>query len=137
MKKKLSKDESIYQLSITEIAFVLSVLLVLLLSFRLNDSLKLVNSQKNMIEHLDNIISLYLGPSVLDPNSSDDLMPCNKCIAHVRSIPIKDAEKYTYIGENIIKSMKKKDLDEKDLYAFYEELLKSSKALAQKLFNVS
>lgn len=130
MKKKLSKDESIYQLSITEIAFVLSVLLVLLLSFRLNDSLKLVNSQKNTIEHLDNIISLYLGPSVLDPNSSDDLMPCNKCIAHVRSIPIKDAEKYTYIGENIIKSMNKKDLDEKDLYAFYEELLKSSKAIS-------
>ena len=88
MKKKLKKDDSIYQLSITEIAFVLSVLLVLLLSFRLNDSLKIVDSQQDKIEQLDKIISLYLGPSVLDPNS-DDLMPCNKCISYVRSIPYK------------------------------------------------
>ena len=131
MKKKLKKDDSIYQLSITEIAFVLSVLLVLLLSFRLNDSLKIVDSQQDKIEQLDKIISLYLGPSVLDPNSTDDLMPCNKCISYVRSIPFKDAEKYTYIGENVIKSMNKKDLTEKELYAFYEELLKSSKAISQ------
>jgi len=131
MKKKLKKDDSIYQLSITEIAFVLSVLLVLLLSFRLNDSLKIVDSQQDKIEQLDKIISLYLGPSVLDPNSTDDLMPCNKCISYVRSIPYKDAEKYTYIGENVIKSMNKKDLTEKELYAFYEELLKSSKAISQ------
>lgn len=104
----MEKNDSVFQVSLTEIAFTLILLLVMLLGVRLAHSIRTENAlqdevtaQKNYIRMLQKTATGSLCQP--DPNDPIDIMqPCIQCIAKTSQRTKKDAKKLIALGENLL-----------------------------------
>ncbi len=109
------KNDNVFQISLTEIAFTLILLLVLLLGFRLNESFDEIKKQKDMIENQINELNKKTkelekfnrirnlgGVCKLNPNDPiEALMPCYACISNVEKISRTEAKDSLDLGRDL------------------------------------
>ena len=129
-------NESVFQLSLTEIAFTLVLLLILLLGFKLSDTLfelrskeqtiemqkkdlqrlssqidehkKQINNQANDIKRFRDLLNTYSRLIKIDPDDpADNLAPCWQCIAGKKELTEDEVQKRYYLGEEILKALAK------------------------------
>jgi hypothetical protein len=131
------KDE-VFQVSLTEIAFTLILLLVLLLGMKLVNSHREVEQQRETIaeqhEQINSILKelkQYGGICSVDPEDPiDPMMPCNKCVSVVGRISKSDAAHAIDLGKKLVEQFnaKKPQLSHEEYSAL---LLKTAAKIAE------
>lgn len=112
-----SKDDSVFQVSLTEIAFTLVLLMLLLLGHRLfvtlqeiNQQQDLIDRQREQIQKYENIqanLQKFGGMCTPDPEDPiDTMMPCVKCLSVAGRLSKEDSAKSIDLGKNMVEQWK-------------------------------
>lgn len=117
------KDDSVFQVSLTELAFTLVLILLLLLGWRVGN----LSKQLEVAKEITN-----MGICKLDPNENfvDTLMPCAKCVAKVEDLDVKDARMSIDLGKELVEQFKSHNTSKKSLEDFKKEMAEAAKKLA-------
>ena len=111
------KDDSVFQVSLTEIAFTLVLLMLLLLGHRLVVTLQEISQQKSLIdqqreqiqkyEYIQNNLQKFGGMCTPDPEDPiDTMMPCVKCLSVAGRLTKEDSAKSIDLGKNMVEQWK-------------------------------
>ncbi len=114
-------DSNVFHLSLTEIAFLIILALVLLLGFPLKEHIE-------ELEALQNCRMQQSDPKVNPDEPESLLLPCDRCVANRYGVSLQEAKRIQEIGHlaaNYFQS--KEDLSEEDIEKFAETLQSSEK----------
>lgn len=138
------KNDSVFQVSLTEIAFTLILLLVLLLGLKITDLTTNVEKQKKItetqrldlekktreIKSLQDLISHYGGICKPDPEDPiDPMMPCVKCVSVMGKISKKEASEAISLGRSLLEQYNAHDGQKNISYEDFAEQLKKAAAM--------
>ena len=127
-----AKDDSVFQVSLTEIAFTLVLLMLLLLGHRLAVSLQEISRQKELIEHYEYISqnkTKFGGMCTPDPEDPiDTMMPCIKCLSVAGKLTKEESSRSIELGRNLLEQWKAHDSKVK-----FDEYQKKVSEIANKL----
>jgi hypothetical protein len=143
------REDSVFHVSLTEIAFTLILLLVMLLGIRLYSvghevktqaaELKAKNEQIDRYQNeIRQLVAKELGglckPDPEDPIES--MMPCNKCVSVVAKIPKNEAANAIALGRKLLDQWK--SLSNEDYKNFEKTVIETAEKLArgEKFINV-
>lgn len=129
----IDKDSNVFHLSLTEIAFLIILALVLLLGFPLRENLLKNENLEQEIEDLK-ICKLLPDDPKVDPDRPEShLYPCDRCVANNYNIPLEEARQLREIGRAASIYLKdEKDISPQKIQEFAEHL-KKSKSLVQEI----
>lgn len=128
----VKKDDSVFQVSLTELAFTLVLLMLLLLGWRLADIFNEKNNlQKNLSEFqaLQSRLGGICKPDPEDP--IEPMMPCIKCVSEVGKMNKEEARQAIDFGKELVEQFKANKKIEKSLDDFKEEMILVAQKLAQ------
>lgn len=121
----MKKHDEVFEISLTEIAFTLVLLLVMLLGTRLftehsvsMEQKKIIAQQKEALDSLSQLTGLCK-PDPEDPISP--MMPCNKCVSQVAHISKKEAAESIDLGRDLSRILR--EIDPKANYQDYKDKL--------------
>lgn len=136
------KKDSVFQVSITEIAFTLILLLVLLLGIKLMHNADELNQQhetivrqeQKLIEMKEALTRITQYGGICRPDEDDPvdpMMPCNKCVSVIGKISKDDAAKAIDIGRKVVEQWNAHKKDGQDFKQFANDLLNTASLIAQ------
>ena len=136
------KKDSVFQVSITEIAFTLILLLVLLLGIKLMHNADELNQQhetivrqeQKLIEMKEALTRITQYGGICRPDEDDPvdpMMPCNKCVSVIGKISKDDAAKDIDIGRKVVEQWNAHKKDGQDFKQFANDLLNTASLIAQ------
>ena len=140
------KSDSVFQVSLTEIAFTLVLLLLLLLGARLTDvetrldtkseelqqSLLLIEKQKAELAMVQKINNRYGGVCTTLPDDPlDNMMPCEKCVAAAGKMTRDEAKKSIAFGKQLFEQWKAHSQDKKSFAEFKRKMEEAATKLAK------
>lgn len=135
MSKNRSKgNDFIFNLSLSEVAFIIILALVLLLGWPLKEKLEENKDLQNVLkESVDEnkklqVCKLLPEDPQVDPDRPEtQLLPCDRCVANVRDISLEDARQIREIGE-MTKVILTRVKDEKEASKRIQQLLQQSES---------
>lgn len=124
--------DSVFQVSLTELAFTLVLLMLLLLGWRLAD----VYSERNSLhanllacQELQNHLGGICKPDPEDP--IEPMMPCIKCVSVRGKMSKDEARQSIEFGKELVEQFKAHNQTDKSLDAFKDEMLLAAQKLAE------
>lgn len=101
------KSDGVFQSSLTEIAFTLVLLLILLLGARLADTTQELEKKRVELKQFHEMNDRYGGVcSALPEDPLDDMMPCVKCVAAAGRMKEEEAKKSIDFGKKLFEQWK-------------------------------
>lgn len=127
-------NDFIFNLSLSEVAFIIILALVLLLGWPLKEKLEENKDLQNVLkESVDEnkklqVCKLLPEDPQVDPDRPEtQLLPCDRCVANVRDISLEDARQIREIGE-MTKVILTRVKDEKEASKRIQQLLQQSES---------
>ncbi len=129
----VDKDSNVFHLSLTEIAFLIILALVLLLGFPLRENLIKNENLENELEDLK-VCKLLPDDPKVDPDQPESrLYPCDRCVANNYNIPLEEARRIRELGRAASVYLKDEGDITPDKIKDFTDNLKESKSLVQKI----
>lgn len=139
------KGDSVFQVSLTELAFTLVLLMLLLLGWRLADSFKEIKAQEEVIRvkndqirALDKKLEQFMdiryqagGICRLDPEDPlEPMMPCIKCVSVAGKLSKDDARKSIDLGKKVMEQWNALSDDKNKFQEFERKVLDAANKIA-------
>lgn len=122
------KDDSVFQVSLTEIAFTLVILLILLLGSMIYQEMKEQEELQEKYLQLEQ----YGGICRPDPDDPlDPMMPCIKCVSVKASIDKEEARDAIDLGRKLLEQIKAHTEDKLRIHEIKQRLLSVASGLSQ------
>lgn len=125
-------NDSVFQISLTELAFTLVLLMLLLLGWRLADIYDERNALHDNLLKFQEIQSRLGGICKPDPEDPiEPMMPCIKCVSEVGKMSKDEARYSIEFGKELVEQFKANNKTNKSLDAFQEEMILVAQKLAE------
>lgn len=122
------KDDSVFQVSLTEIAFTLVILMILLLGSLIHQEMK----EQEELQEKYHQLEQYGGICRPDPEDPlDPMMPCIKCVSVKANIDKEEARDAIDLGRKLLEQIKAHTEDKLKIHEIKQSLLSVASKLAQ------